>query len=201
MPKPKRAEKPQIDSDYFASVLAKPLHPLYAELEPHLPNGGTAIDLGCGVGTGTLWLAEKGYQVFAIDNSEEAIEILRQRLEGRTSVKLKMGEMQSVPFPKADVIVASFSLFLLNSDDFKKVWSKIKRSLKPGGVFMGQFLGKNDEWASYSLTLTRQEVARLFRGMDKLYMDEVEREGKTVLNESKHWHVFHVIARKRYKSS
>ncbi len=196
---PKRSEKPQVDSDYFSAVLAMPVHPMYAEMEPYLPQGGKAIELGCGVGNGTLWLADKGFQVWALDNSPEALEILLGRLEDQTQVTLKLGTMQGTPFPKADVIVAAFSLFMLSPEDFKKVWTKIKRALKPGGIFMGQLLGPNDEWASYSLTHTRKEVKRLLRGMDTLFFDEVQREGKTVMGDLKRWHVFHIIARKPNK--
>lgn len=53
-------------------------HPLVVEfalkLEP-----GRALDLACGVGRHAIWLAERGWQVTAVDNSRVAIEILRRR--------------------------------------------------------------------------------------------------------------------------
>ena len=52
-------------------------HPLVvgfaSKLEP-----GRALDLACGVGRHAIWLAERGWQVAAVDSSFVAIEILRR---------------------------------------------------------------------------------------------------------------------------
>src|SRR6201984_1733059 len=40
---------------------------------------GTAIDLACGAGRNALYLAERGWAVTAVDGSEKAIELVRQR--------------------------------------------------------------------------------------------------------------------------
>ena len=46
---------------------AGPLHP------------GAALDLGCGAGGDTIWLARQGWQVTAVDISTTAVERVRQR--------------------------------------------------------------------------------------------------------------------------
>ncbi|MGE0132692.1 MAG: methyltransferase domain-containing protein [Blastocatellales bacterium] len=43
---------------------------------------GRALDVACGVGRHAIWLAERGWQVIAVDSSRAAIEILRQRASG-----------------------------------------------------------------------------------------------------------------------
>src|SRR5262245_59388741 len=53
-------------------------HPLVVEIASKLESG-CALDLACGVGRHAIWLAERGWQVTAVDNSRVAIEILRQR--------------------------------------------------------------------------------------------------------------------------
>ena len=40
---------------------------------------GRALDIACGVGRHALYLAERGWQVTAVDSSRVGIEILRQR--------------------------------------------------------------------------------------------------------------------------
>jgi len=45
-----------------------------AEMEP-----GTALDLGCGAGRHAVWLAERGWQVTAVDFSVEALRQGRER--------------------------------------------------------------------------------------------------------------------------
>src|SRR5262245_7068357 len=53
-------------------------HPLVVEIASKL-EPGRALDLACGVGRHAIWLAERGWQVTAVDNSRVGIEILRRR--------------------------------------------------------------------------------------------------------------------------
>src|SRR5690606_8594465 len=43
---------------------------------------GTAVDLGCGDGTETLWLLEQGWQVLAVDREPSAVELVQKRAGG-----------------------------------------------------------------------------------------------------------------------
>ena len=40
---------------------------------------GVALDLACGTGQNSLWLAEQGWSVTAVDGAAAAIEVLRER--------------------------------------------------------------------------------------------------------------------------
>ena len=42
--------------------------------------------------------------------------------------------------------------------------------------------------------LTRSQVAELLQGLDVLLLDEEDEDGRAFTG-SKHWHVFHVLAR------
>ncbi|MEE1946310.1 methyltransferase domain-containing protein [Pedobacter sp. KR3-3] len=48
---------------------------------------GKILDVGAGVGSHTLWLQQKGFDVTAIDISETAVEIMRNRGVKKASVK------------------------------------------------------------------------------------------------------------------
>src|SRR5437867_6936640 len=53
-------------------------HPLVVRFaSPNL--AGHALDLACGVGRHAIWLAQRGWKVTAVDYSNVAIDILRQR--------------------------------------------------------------------------------------------------------------------------
>jgi hypothetical protein len=43
---------------------------------------------------------------------------------------------------------------------------------------------------------TREQIERLLRGFELEYFKEIEEDGKTATGASKHWHVYHVVARK-----
>ena len=53
-------------------------HPLVMEFASNLAPG-RALDIACGVGRHAIWLAEREWQVTAVDSSPVAIEILRRR--------------------------------------------------------------------------------------------------------------------------
>ena len=53
-------------------------HPLVVEFAAKL-KPGRALDVACGVGRHALYLAERGWQVTAVDSSQVAIEMLLER--------------------------------------------------------------------------------------------------------------------------
>jgi len=53
-------------------------NPILARVAEPLP-GGRALDLGCGLGDDTLWLARQGWQVTAVDVSTTAVAQVAQR--------------------------------------------------------------------------------------------------------------------------
>lgn len=182
--------------EYFASTRDLPLHPQYRALEPHLPSTGDVLELGCGVGTGARWLAARGLDVLAVDALPEAIAEATA-FPSPPNLAYRCGYMQALDLPPAsfDVVVASFCLFFLSEDDFEAFWPRLVASLRPGGVFMGQFLGARDTWAADYLNQTRPEVEALLAPFEVLQLEEVERDGRTSQGTEKHWHIFHAIAK------
>lgn len=184
--------------EYYAATAQKPLHPMLGLAEPHIPREGLALDLGCGVGRATQFLRERGLRVWAIDREAEAIEATRARVRDDAGVELVLGEFQSVALPPAEVVVALFSLFFLPPEEFAAFWPTVVGAIRPGGVFVGQFLGPNDDWRDRGYTLHDAAAVRsLMEGFDVLYSEEAERDGETAVGSPKHWHVHHVIARRQ----
>lgn len=194
-----RTTKPVIDQTYYDDTRDRPLHPLYEALEPHLgTSGGVAVELGCGVGHGARFLAQKGFRVFAVDREPRAFEELQSRRQPGEWIDMVLADMRTWPVPACDVLVAGFCLFFLDPREFGAFWDRITRALKPGGLLQCQFLGVNDQWSDPWITRhTRQEVESLLAGFDVLHLEEVEREGTVASGNPKYWHVFHIVARKR----
>ena len=190
---------PENWSDYYAATLDKPLHPIWEHIDPHLKAGQVALELGCGVGHGVLHLVEKGLKVIAVDQEPEALEKTKERLPQQAEVHLLKAQFQDLGLDpdSLDLIVAGFSLFFLRTWEFGRVWQRLVRALRPGGIFAGQLLGVNDDWAERGYTVhTRSEIESLLHPFEILYLEEAERDGETAMREPKHWHVFHVVARK-----
>ena len=192
------AEDKEKWSRYFAATADKPVHQIFESLEAFLPASGTAIDLGCGAGRHTIWLLEHGMQVVAVDVAQEAIDYVRQKLPPDPPVETICSSFQDLELDTYDVAVAIYTLFFLNPQEFSEFWPRVVQSIRPSGLFAGQFLGVNDTWNDRGYTLhDRGQVEQLFDGGFKvLLLQEEDQDGETALGEQKHWHVFHVIARK-----
>jgi len=165
---------------------------------------GAAADLGCGDGRDSVELLRRGWSVLAIDAETQAIERLRARPEaieaaaaGRLSVQCR--RFEEADWPAVDLINASFVLPLCPPDRFPRLWERIAGSLRPGGCFAGQFYGDRDGWAGRPgiTCLDRAAALRLLDGFVLERFEEEENDAVTPRGRPKHWHVFHIVARRR----
>jgi|CXWL01.1.fsa_nt_gi SAM-dependent methyltransferase len=193
-----RQTEPELDNEYFDASEQMPPHAILSQLEPYLGLSGTAMDLGAGVGTASHWLSDHGYSVTAVDSLHEAIVRLNRRFAVNPLVDVVEADFSKITLFESDVIVAGFSLFFVPKWRFKGTWKSISNALKPGGLFAGQFLGRKDEWNDGKRTIhSAQTLKNLLKDFEILYWEEVDREGKTIINKTKHWHIFHVVAKKK----
>lgn len=184
-------------TDYYLAKRTEPLHPLFDLLEPLLPSPGLAYDLGCGQGKATLWLAEKGWNVVAVDQEPEGLEELRDRLPPDAKVEVMQAPMESLQLKPCDLVLMNFSWFFVPEPGFSQIGEQWQAAIRPGGIWMGQILGPEDSWVERGYTTrTRAEVESCFAGWHLHHLEEVCRPGKTVTGDSKHWHVFHVLAQR-----
>jgi hypothetical protein len=63
-------------------------------------------------------------------------------------------------------------------------------------------VGDRDTWASQGVTcFTRSEVDALLSGLSVERLDEEEEDSQDAGGTPKHWHLFHIVARKTPQSS
>ncbi len=96
----------------------------------------TILDLGCGLGRHTLYFAQNGFQVSAVDLSEDAVQAT-QSLQKENNVKFscRTADMMSLPFPE-NTFDAVFSYHVISHQDtpgVQAVIGEITRVLKPEG--------------------------------------------------------------------
>ena len=161
---------------------------------------GVAVDLGCGTGRDTFELLRRGWRVTAIDSQPEALRRLLTKVAAgdRRSLETQVARYEEAVLPPCDLVNASWSLPFSARERFREVWVRIEDSLRPGGRFCGQLFGDRDGWApADDITfLTRGEAAALLAAFDVERFDEIERDSQTAVGDPKHWHVYHVVARK-----
>ncbi len=103
----------------------------YAHL---LPWQGNALDLACGRGRNSLFLAQHGLSVDAWDISDVAIEQLSRRAEQAAlpiNAQVRDVLAQPIPIARYDVIVVSYFLE-------RSLVQPIMSALKPGGLLFYQ---------------------------------------------------------------
>ncbi len=159
-----------------------------------------AIDLACGEGRDTLELLRRGWRVVAIEPEADGLQQLLDQVDEMQALRLsaQVADFASARLIPCDLVNSSFALPFCPADQFDALWNKITDAIRPGGRFAGQFFGDRDSWATCGRTLghSRSQIDRLFAGF---ILERLEEEEKDDLagESSKHWHVFHIVARKR----
>lgn len=138
-----------------------------AFLERRLKKGSafpvhTVLDLACGTGTIACLLSGRGYEVIAVDGSQEMLTQAAAKAEGleRPPLFLQQAMPQLQLIQPADAVVSTLDSlnYLTRERDLKETFRRVRRWLRPGGLFLF------DLNTPYKL-----------RRMDgQLYMDETE---------------------------
>ena len=190
---------------YYAAAGSEPRETLLYALQRFDAEGerpGFAVDLGCGTGRDSAELLRRGWSVLAIDGEGEAIDRLRSREDipaaARRRLQTRVSPFQEAEWPVADLVNSSFALPFCPPEAFSGLWRRIEASLRPGGRFSGQLFGDRDGWSGeHGMTFhTRGQVDTLLGSLEVERLEELEEDGRTATGKTKHWHVFHLVARK-----
>jgi len=160
---------------------------------------GKALDLGAGALADSKHLLTAGFEnVIAVDSEASILERAKEIKDKRLEIVISTFEDFNFVPNDCDLINAQFSLPFAHPESFTNVFGKLKDSLTTRGVFAGQLFGDRDEWKTNpNMTFhTQEEVQGLLSGLEVLELREEEKDGATVSGDSKHWHVFHILARK-----
>ena len=185
--------------DFYKRTKDHPHWPLLERAVQLLGYKGHALDLGTGAGRDTRDLLSQGWHVTAVDSQPTSIEILRELPQEHLRIVQSTFEDFDYEPETYDLVSSQFSLPFNPKASFTSVFTRIKQSIKPGGIFTGQFFGIHDEWntpESNMTFLTREQVNELLRDMTVIEFSEEDKIGPTASGNLKHWHVFHVIAQK-----
>ncbi len=160
---------------------------------------GICIDLGCGAGNDTIFLIKNGWKAIAIDK-ENTENIIRNNLdkEEQNYLKFEIQDFKNIILKPCNLLVGNLSLSFCDRKYFNGLWNKIVNSISKDGYFVGNFFGINDTWANRAnmIFFTKEYVLNLFSDFKIIDFKEIEKDGKTALGKTKHWHIFNVMAKK-----
>lgn len=100
----------------------------------------TVLDLGCGTGGHALILANQGYKIIAVDQSEKMLKIAKRKVKSKElNVEFVKGDIKNINFNKKfDAVIAMFAVmsYQTKNKDIKKIFRTVKSHLYPGGLFI-----------------------------------------------------------------
>lgn len=96
----------------------------------HRPGGPTALDLACGHGRHSRWLARQGCQVTALDRDALALEQLQDLAP---LVRTLCADIENGPWPLDG---RCFDAVVVTNYLWRPLWPAILASLAPGGVLI-----------------------------------------------------------------
>jgi SAM-dependent methyltransferase len=124
-------------------------NPLLVETIEPLPPG-TALDLGCGPGGDTIWLAQRGWHVTAVDISATAVSKVHERARelgiGDQVVTERHDMAQTFPAGEFDLVSAQYfqTPFALPRGQVLRTAAK---ALRPGGLLLIVDHGSTAPWS------------------------------------------------------
>ncbi len=147
--------------------------PMRKEIEPILQkyigeaNVGEALDIACGIGRNTHFIAQKGFLVDAVDLSDYALSQLKDMA---TINKIEADlDSYNLAFNKYDLIV---NINYLN----RRFFPQIKEALKKDGIIIfDTFIvahGDFDQPSNPEYLLRKNELLHAFIGLDIIYYEE-----------------------------
>ncbi|MBR3043187.1 MAG: class I SAM-dependent methyltransferase [Oscillospiraceae bacterium] len=103
------------------------------------------LDLGCGFGNDTLTLMQKGKQVIACDQSENALSNLRSNLPDVYETS-RVNMLEGLPFADDtfEIVIADLCLHYFNKADTLRILDEIQRVLMSGGHLFVRVNSIND---------------------------------------------------------
>jgi SAM-dependent methyltransferase len=132
---------------------------------------GHVLNAGCGAGSLTLKLLERGYEVTSVDMSTLFVEHLKERLaeRGFDPGRVERGDVQALRFADRSFDAVASGEVLEHLDDDGAAVREFARVLRPGGVVVASVPANpwrydwSDHWAGHRRRYTLHGLGGRFR--------------------------------------
>lgn len=148
--------------DFFEGTVHANMDEHYRFFLERMTESGSILDAGCGSGRDSLYFKKLGYEVTAMDASDELCKLAEEYI-GQKVFNIKF---QDITFQSTfDGIWACASLLHVPSIELEDVLERLKIALKPKGILYasfkyGDFEGERN--GRFFHDLTEEKVERLF---------------------------------------
>jgi len=162
---------------------AKNIAALHATLKPvriyelvsrYFIIGGNTVDVGCGIGRDTDWLALQGYRVVGIDGSEEMLKQADALYPDRTFFVDLLPLLETLKNGAYQNILCSAVLMHLNSDELALACKRLAALMAEGASLIVSFRGTGEA--------DKREGGKLYEAIDVDHFIQLFREGGVSLS-------------------
>lgn len=161
--------------EYFEQTVDINMQTLWDLFTAQLPEGASILDLGCGSGRDSAYFISCGFDVTAMDASEEMCDLASIHI-GQDVLNLSFAEMD---FNEVfDGIWACASLLHVPGDQIEDIFAKVVKSLKENGVlfmsfYYGDFEGERN--GRYYKDYRTRSIKELISGYENLEIIEIDK--------------------------
>jgi len=109
--------------------------PMFAALDSVVPRHGFVLDLGCGYGLATHWLACFTDQrtFLGIDYDEDKIRVAQRSAPEHPRIRFEPGDILERDYPACDVVLLLDVLHYWTAEKQERILTKARQALRPGG--------------------------------------------------------------------
>ncbi|MBD5465511.1 MAG: class I SAM-dependent methyltransferase [Lachnospiraceae bacterium] len=105
---------------------------------------GLLLDMGCGTGTLTELLEQAGYDMIAIDNSMDMLQVAMEKQRGKKKDSIlyllqDMREFELYGTVRAVISICDSVNYLLDKEELSKTFGLVNNYLDPDGIFLFDF--------------------------------------------------------------
>jgi len=171
---------------------------LVVNLIKYLPSSAKVLDLGCGEGRNSFFLARNNFNVTAIDISKEGIKKLKEfAKKEKLKIKAEVSDVKSYlqDCERFDAIIVMYVLQFIDEKNIFKVIKNIQSKTKPSGLnVIAAFVAQTPKQKKKHLSkgeylFDKGELKELYRDWNILFYKEKLGHWETH-GEKKHRHFF-----------
>ncbi|UAK19202.1 MULTISPECIES: tellurite resistance methyltransferase TehB [Kluyvera] len=139
---------------------------------------GKTLDLGCGNGRNSLYLAANGYDVMAWDKNPMSIQNLQsiREAEGLKNLQVAVHDLNTLSFDgEYDFILSTVVMMFLEANTIPRLIDNMQRCTKPGGYNLIVAAMDTDDFpctVGFPFAFKTGELKNYYKGWDLLKYNE-----------------------------
>ena len=155
------------------------------------------LDLGCGPGAASWYMAREGFSICGIDGSPTAIGLAKKRFKKEhLSGDFKIGDIVKIDYPdnNFDCVVDIACIQHNSPENIKLIISEAYRALKKGGRFFSMMRSKDihvKDWPGQMHFFSQTEIKKILKRFRDLDI------GYTIIKDKQKTYKFWVVSAKK----